>query len=404
MNKKTPIALLFIIVIFQSSYGQKNIQLETENSGINKPSVLSTNTFGLFFMRLEGNYRVKKSNKIQLEFNLASGNIWAQPLTVYIPNLEADRNYISQFPWHTREFKVNVDDLNAKTVKIQKDGVIKELKLKLHIPINETSELVLNAKSFLLTGGNSVFTLLTGDRFIENFHNTIAGGDDPFDRRLYPYNQAIIYYKDRYDNEMEINKNDFIFSGLEATYYYYLKAKKLNKKGYYINFGSHLGINTSRYNSSTDLGLSGNILKTFNFENARSLNLGISMGGVYKDVLTFGKDQLNFGTNASVGFLEAILEYRFFTQSKSSHAFGIDFYLQTRLNKLKEYAYVIPTKNGTSSNGWNIGNEGLYSNNNYWTLFYSFSRKQSFTFYIQQDFTVNNNPDLQTGINMKFPF
>ncbi len=404
MKNYTLAISLIILFLFHNSFSQDNTRLDVKNFGIDKPSVLSTNTFGLFFMRLEGNFRTQKRDKLSIDISISSGNIWAQPLTVYIPNLEADRNYVSQFPWHNREFRVDVEDLDAKTVEIQNDGVIKEFKARVNIPINEKSEILLSAKSFLLTGGNSIFTILTSDSFIENFHDKIAGGDDPFDRGLYPYDQAKIRYKDRNDNVMEINKNDFVFSGIEATYYYYPQMEKLNNKGYYLNFGGHLGVNTSKYNSSTDLGLSGNILKTFSYKTNKHFNVGISIGGVYKDAVEFGKNQLEFGTNASIGFLESSFEYKLVTQSKFTHSFGLDFYMQTPLNQKNEYDYMIPTKNGTSVQGWNIGNESLYNMNNYWTFFYSFSRKQTFTFYIQQDFTVNNNPDIQTGINVQIPF
>jgi len=33
---------------------------------------------------------------------------------------------------------------------------------------------------------------------------------------------------------------------------------------------------------------------------------------------------------------------------------------------------------------------------------YSFTRKITTTFYLQQDLTLNNNPDIQTGISIEF--
>ena len=77
----------------------------------------------------------------------------------------------------------------------------------------------------------------------------------------------------------------------------------------------------------------------------------------------------------------------------------MDFYIQTSLNKKSEFDYVIPTKNGTSFKSWNSGVSNLYRNNNYWTLIYSFGKKNILKLYLQQDFTVNNQPDIQTGIS-----
>lgn len=374
---------------------------EFKKDAIIKPSILSTHPFGLFFMRLEGRFKPKPTTKTNLDFSLASGNVWSPPVTVYIPNLQSDRNFVSQFEWHNREFRVDKSTLDAKTIEIQNDGVIKAFNVKISIPINDKSEILVTAKAFMLTSGNSIFSILTSDRFIETFHDKIAGGNDPFDRKLYPYNQAYIRYKDRNNNLLELTKNTFIFNGIETAYYYYPKVEKLNNKGYFLNFGSHLGINTSKYNSSIDFGLNTNIIKSFNFKN-KSINIGLSIGGVYKDVVEFENRQIDFGTNPSIGYLESIVEYKYQAKSGSIHAFGADFYLQTSLNKKNELDYYIPTKNGTSFKQWNIGAENLYKNNNYWTFMYSFSKKLTYTFYLQQDLTVNNHPDIQTGLRVKF--
>ncbi|WP_296386217.1 hypothetical protein, partial [Winogradskyella sp.] len=279
------------------------------------------------------------------------------------------------------------------------DGVIKAFNFKLDIPLNNKSALAITLKSFLLTGGNSPFTFFTNDKFIEDFHDKIAGGEDPFDRKLYPYNEARIRYKDRNDNVMDINKGDFIFSGIEAAYYYYPELKKLNKKNYYLNFGSHLGINTSKFNQSVDVGLSANLTKSFQLNGLKKINAGLSLGGVYRKLFKFNSEPIDLGTNNNIGYLESIIEYKYQSKGGTTHAFGMDFYVQTSLNKKKEFDYIIPTKNGTSLKSWNSGISNLYGNNNYWTLMYAFGKKNTIKLYLQQDFTVNNHPDIQTGMS-----
>ncbi len=391
--------ILSFVLFTNLLFAQNENKHKSDSIEINKPSILSTHPLGLLFTRLEGRFNAQPTKKTALEFNISSGNVWAPPVKAYIPNLEVDRNFVSQTPWHAREFVVDVDTLNAKSIEVQNDGVIKAFNFKLDIPLNNKSDLVLTLKSFLLTGGKSPFTIFTNDKFIEDFHDKIAGGEDPFDRKLYPYNEARLRYKDRNDKTMDIRKGDFIFSGIEASYYYYPEFKKLNKKNYYLNFGSHLGINTSKYNKSVDIGLSANVIKSVEINSLKKINAGLSLGGVYRKLFKFNSEPIDLGTNNNIGYIESIIEYKYQSKGGTTHAFGMDFYVQTSLNKKDEFDYVIPTKNGTSFKSWNSGISNLYRNNNYWTLLYSFGKKNILKLYLQQDFTVNNHPDIQTGIS-----
>ncbi len=399
--------LFFVLILIYTSIGlaQEQTDLKSEFTEITKPSILSTHPLGLLFMRLEGKFKAKPTNKIIIDPNLASGNVWSPPVVAYIPNTERDRDFVRKFPWHAREFTVDVDTLDAKSIETQNDGVIKALNFSIDIPLNKMSELTLKMKAFLLTKGKSPFSIFTNDAFIEGFHSAVAGGEDPFDRKLYPYNKARIRYNDRNNNVMDLKNGDFVFSGIEANYSFFPKFEKLNAKGYFLNVGSHLGINTSKYNSSTDLGLNGNFTKSFTLKNPhRKINVGLSLGGMMRDVITFKRKQLDLGTNSSIAYLECIAEYKYLSKSGTTHSFGFDFYIQTSLNKSSEFDYVVPTKNGTSFKSWNTGISNLYKNNNYWTFMYAFGKRNTLKLYLQQDFTVNNHPDIQTGIGYSIPF
>ena len=132
------------------------------------------------------------------------------------------------------------------------------------------------------------------------------------------------------------------------------------------------------------------------------MNVGLSLGTSRTNVITLKQANIEFNNNRFIGYLEAITELTFRTKKPTKHHIGIDFYLQTSLNTKSEFNYLIPTKNGVSFKSWNSGISNLYKNNNYWTLMYSIEKKITTTFYLQQDLTVNNNPDIQTGINVSF--
>lgn len=169
-----------------------------------------------------------------------------------------------------------------------------------------------------------------------------------------------------------------------------------------MNFGAHLGTNLSKYNSSIDIGITANAVKQYSINDRSSFNVGFGLGTLRKSLIDLKNDNIEFGNNDFIGHLETIIEYNFVSKGKTIHSFGADFYLQTSLNKKDEFNYIIPIRNGVTEKSWITGVSHLYKNNNYWTLMYSFTRKVTTTFYIQQDLTLNNNPDIQTGISVEF--
>ena len=371
-----------------------------ETTILYKPSIVSTHPYGILFSRWQGNFQTQALGKYNFNITLESGNVWSPPVTAYIPNNEEDRAFISQFPWHSREFQIDVNTLDAKTLEVQNDGIIKGLRINFNIPINSKSELKVGLRSFVLTKGKFPFSFITSDDTIEYFHENIAGGEDPFDRQLYPLNDALIRYKDRNNRVMTIENGDFILSGFEFSYYRYPTNFI---EGFDFNYGTHIGINTSEFNKSLDIGASANVIKSFPIKERSSLGAGLSVGGTKNNLIDFSDDNMDLSTNTFIGYLETIIEFSFLSQNKRTrHSFGTDFYFQTSLNEKDEFDYLIPTKNGTSFKSWNSGTSNLYRNNNYWTLMYSFTRKMTTTFYLQQDLTVNNNPDIQAGISLSF--
>ena len=268
--------LIFIFIISHTcSFSQDADSTHVFNkNGIIKPSILSTHPFGIFFSRLQGNFKTHTTKTTTLKLGLESGNVWGSPVTVYIPNDKDVRNAVRKVTWHGAQFAFNKEELDAKIIKLQFDGVIKGFRLATSFNLGKEHELNIGLRSYLLTNGKFPFTVLTGDDFIESFHENIAGGDDPFGRKLFGLNQAGIIYKDRNNNTLELNKGDFIFGGIETSYYYY-PEKLINKnKTFFINFGAHLGTNLSQYNTSFDLGITANAVKQYSIKDRSSLNIG----------------------------------------------------------------------------------------------------------------------------------
>ncbi|WP_452228903.1 hypothetical protein [Lacinutrix sp. MEBiC02404] len=395
---------IFTLVLFPFiTFSQQVDSIPTTiKNGITKPSIVSSHPFGIFFSRLQGNFKTHATKKAVVNISLESANVWGPPVTTYVPNDEATRNEARKYDWDLAQYHFDVEDLDAETFQLQIDGVIKSIKANVAFNLSDNKELVVALRVAMLTNGEYPLSFFTSDKFIEDFHSKIAGGEDPFDRKVFKLNDAGIKYTDRNGNTAELEKNDVFLSGIE-TYYYYYPEWLINKnKSFFMNLGSHLGTNLSKYNTSIDLGVSVNAVKKIAFKNENYAQIGASLGSLRKNAINLKKDNVQFGTNNYVAFLESALEYNFISKKGSTHSIGLDFYIQTSLNKKKELDYIIPIRHPDAHDAWGTGTTNLYKNNNYWTLLYSFTRKVTTTIYLQQDLTVNNNPDIQTGVSVSF--
>lgn len=395
-------SLLLLISIKGFSQKKDSLILSSKKNGITKISVLSTHPFGIFISRAQGNFKVKPVLKPTVKISLESGNVWGTPITTYIPNDEATRNMVKDYVWHQAQYFFDEETLDAKSYELQIDGVIKGLRASLDFKLGNKHELSVGTRFFMLTKGKYPFSIFTNDEFIEYFHSNIGGGSDPFDREVFGLGKAYIRYLDRNGNEMVLNNGDFIFGGIETSYYYYPEKLTNKIKNLHFNFGIHLGTNLSKYNSSIDLGLSANAIKTFTINEKSNLQIGLSLGAITKNVIDFNEKNMDFGTNDILAFLESAVEYNLVSKKGTIHSFTADFYIQTPLNKIAERDYMIPIRHPNAHNAWGHGVTNLYEFNDYWTFMYSFTKKNTLSIYLQQDFTVSNNPDIQTGIGYTF--
>lgn len=369
-------------------------------NGISKPSILSTNPFGIFISRLNHNFKLKASRRMELDITLESGNVWGPNVKTYIPNDPNLRREMRDIAWFSRQYFVKEDQIDAGYFEIETDGVIKGLRGNLTIPTTKNQELIVGFRAFVLTNGKFPLSALTTDRFIEFFHDNVAGGDDPFDRRVFGLDKATFLYTDRNGRSFNLGNGDFLTAGIETHYFFY--PTFLNEQKIYFNFGAHIGTNLSRYNMSMDVGFSAAGVKQFDLNDRNFVLFGLGGNLLRKNAVDLQDDNFDFGTNDFIGSIEANAEYTFISKGKTYHSFGINYYMQTSLHEKDEDNYNIYVRDDDAFKSWGHGTRHLYRNNNYWTFVYTFTRKISTSFYIQQDFTVNNNPDLQTGVSVKF--
>ncbi len=252
-------------------------------------NTLSTHPFGIFISRLIHNFQLEAEHKISLTFNISNGNVWLPYVKAYKPLNESDINEMKSMVWHWREAYFDPINSPSKTIEFSADGVIRLYQLNLSIPLSDQSELKLNSRAFSIDPGKVPYSLATSDQFIEWFHSHIHGGEDPFARKVYGLNQASISYTDENGKTLKLNRGDFIFAGIDLSYYYYPHFYSLKKRNLYTNFGFQMGVNLSKINPSLDLGLNTSLIKKINFKRKNELHLGASLGILCQKITQFGE-------------------------------------------------------------------------------------------------------------------
>ncbi|MFD0835367.1 hypothetical protein ACFQ0I_06295 [Mariniflexile aquimaris] len=399
--------LLFLLLICHGFYikAQQQDSLYFKN-GIDNPSNLATHHFGIFSSRINTNFKLSPIKHTWFEVVSVSGNNFHPFVEAYIPKDPAVQAEQSKLLWFHRNFRfVNQETTPADYINIVIDAVIKEFRLNVNIPLAKKHELGITLRPYLITKGKYPFSFFTNDETIEWFHSNVAGGEDPYGRRYYGLNEVNFTYNDRNGNTLELHNNDFFLGGIEFNHFYYPTLNINKTKNIYFNFGSHLGLNTSKFNSSIDLGVSANSIKKIDFSNPNyQLHIGVGMNFLRKNLINF-KENIDLGNNPYLATIESDIELTKFTRKRNYNAITINYQIQSRYNKREEaYYYRLVGKWQEINGGWQHGISTLYNTLSYWTFIYTYGHpKYKIAVYFKEDFRVNNAADFQTGVSLKLP-
>ena len=397
--------ILGIILLYSSfCYSQKRDSISLKN-GIDKPSLLPIHHFGMFSARINQNFKIHPPEKSTLNFSLASANTFHPFVELYLPEDEATRNELRQQTWFNRHFFVDQQTTPAAYENIVVDAVFKNLRVDFNTKISKNHELGITLRSYLVTKGKYPFSFFTSDEFLEYFHSNVAGGEDPFGRRYYGLNQVNVKYTDRKGRFLELKQNDFIFAGIELNHFYYTDFNFLKKRNIHLNFGSHLGWNTSKFNPSIDLGFSGNVVKEWEFKNTNEIRFSFGSSILRKEIIDFDDNSVTLGTNKFLGSLEAMFEFTKYTRKGNYHSVAVNYQIQTPFSNADEANYYqLVGKWQEIHSGWQNGFEKLYDYQSAWSWLYTYGRENySFSVYVKEDLALNNSPDLQLGFSVKIP-
>ncbi|XMO87391.1 hypothetical protein AAFN75_03730 [Algibacter sp. AS12] len=402
MLKKSIFILLGLCGFLLTAQAQDSLSFK---NGIDNPSILSTHHFGIFSSRINTNFKYAPPEKTTLAINYTSGNTFHPFVEAHYPKDPVVRKKLSQVIWYSRRFEFLDQELTpADYLNIVIDAIIKEFRVTANIPINKQHELAVTLRSYLITNGKYPFSLFTSDESIEWFHSNVAGGEDPFGRRYYGLNQVNFNYLDRNGNTLQLNNNDFFTGGLELTHYYYPKLAINKTRNIYLNFGTHLGWNTSKYNASLDAGISANFIKKLALKNNYELNFAVGVNTLAKNIVNF-KEVIDLGNSPFLATFEGEIELTKYTKKGNFNAFGINYHAQSAYNKQDESNYYrLIGKWREIKGGWQNGVYTLYEPLASWNFIYTYGTpKYKLSLFVKEDLRVNNAPDFQTGISLKVP-
>ena len=401
MHKK----LCFTIISFWTIVLNAQMDSLDIKNGIDKPSILTTHHFGIFSSRINQNFKIRPPETLELSLSLVSGNNFQPFLESYFPEDPDVRRALSEVVWYNRVFNfIDQETTPADYMNIVIDAVIKEFRSTISIPLAKHQELEITLRSYFITKGKYPFSIFTADQTIEWFHSHVAGGNDPYGRRYYGFEQVNFKYTDRNGKVMELHSGNFLLNGFELNYFYYPSFTINEKQNVFFNFGTHLGINTSKYNPSMDFGISANAIKRLPLKNNNELNFAAGISFLRKNLIDFD-DTIDLGNNPFLATAEGEIEFTKYTKKKNYHAFGVNYQIQSRYNKRKEADYYKLLGKWQEINaGWHYGVTTLYKALSNWTFLYTYGRPNyKLSLYVKEDLLVNNAPDIQTGISLKIP-
>ncbi len=367
---------------------------------MNKPTILPSHPLGIFASRIDHRLANSPSNKLTFQATYSSANVWLPQVIGIIPNDPSTRNYLSQLIWHKRDSVYQGLPQNHDSSVFRADGVLRTIQLDLIYSIAKKHQLKIGITGMLLTEGRIPFSLLTSDEFIETFHSKIAGGEDPFARKHYGFNKAEIYFQPTSGKSLRVKNKTLLLPTIQLSYYYQMETPWLTKNNIQIGLGSHVGFNNTRYNRSVSLGISGYINKSISIKSSQ-LTLAIATSLIRNAVFDWS-DNFKLVSNIYTPSLETHFEYRHCLKDQKFWSVGLNFLISAPYNNPNEANTITPRGDRISSH-WHLAYTHLYRNNQNWSLIFAYGKKHILMIYINEDFKVNNAPDIQTGIGFLVP-
>ncbi len=384
-------AVLFFLIITsgRSAFCQK------DSINIWKPYLLSNHPLGIFTSRINHNFNSHASSKYQVSFTLSRGNVWLPEVVSNHLTKKADQDFYSKILWHERESTFKLNPAESKQEILMADGIFSSYYLQLNGPLSKKADFNFSIKANQISGGKVPFSLLTSDQLLEWFHTNIAGGEDPFGRKLYDFNQNKFFYQDKNGGIINIEDDRLLLTEVSFDAYFYPVFSYFEKHNIKINTGIHTGGSIINNKVNFDLGLMSTLSKKIYSKKRLTIHTGFAGSALTPNIIKSSKVSINqnkvlFSLESQWNFVRKIKPTRDFI-------FGINYHLQSAFQPTSELDNIVLTGKRNVSH-WHYAGRSLHLGSQGWSFIFSI-RNKAFTYstFFREDFVVDNAPDFQVG-------
>lgn len=376
------------------------------------PNTLPSHPMGLFTMRMKPIIHRYSPNKKRLQFHTSAANIWVPELEIYKPIKPSKEllETINPLGYTSRLKYLLQNNIPVEHTSFSADGVVRSFQLEYYQMLDNQHEIGVSMQGHWLTGGQEFFHFPVSDELIEGFHD-IFTDPDQFSRKEFPFNQARIAYRDADGNAFSLKKNDVWASGMELYYGYHIPIKNTPSKLIYANVNSRLFVPLTNVHPYTSLGIGVNGVGHFIAQQKHAFDVTLSAGLLrqrlwkWRTGTTFDVRDIQMNVHLYLGYARHFSRNRFFSigiqnQTQNSWYNNKGMKPHDRFGGLAMTGHFLTKKDAIR--WWNQSALALYTYTQSWSLIFGYrTQKWGISLYWEEDFWVNNAPDLQTGITIQ---
>ena len=397
--------LLFISNTCDSQQSERINLTDSNYRGIVTPNMLSTHPLGEFMSRIAPTFKTAADEQMSIYVGEYNGNVFSPLTTAYFAVNNSDRHFLSARSWNDRVYWFSTYHYASQSASFIAEGVLRAYQIKFNMPLGNDQEISFSPRMFSLDKGYAPYSIITNDESIEWFHSNIAGGNDPFGRRFYGFHHAVIHYVDEAGHSLNVDPNQLVMGGIESDYNYYPHLERLKRKKLFLNLMAHVGMNTTTYNPTIDLGASFSLVKRYQLKKGKEISVGINAGALRNGLIQYAIGQrVSFATSNWIYNLSGQFEYKKPLRKNRTISFGLNYFFQTWYDNRTPYSYVV-FMGVRHTSFWPYSMLTLYRHleGETFVVGYTVGKMYYFT-YIREDLLVDNSPDIQTGFGFKVNF
>lgn len=235
---------------------------------------------------------------------------------------------------------------------------------------------------------------------MEWFHSNIAGGEDPFGKRLYDFDQHNLFYQDVNGGTIDIKDQNLFLTEVSFDVYHYPTFELLERHKIKMNTGFHTAGSIINNKVNFDIGISTTFNKTIYSKKKLIITTGLAGSVLIPSIIkntdvSINKNKGLFSLESNWNFIRTIKTNRVFI-------FGINYHLQSALQAKSDLDNIVLTGKHDVSH-WYYAGTLLHKGLQGWSFIFSLKNK-SFTYstFFREDFLVDNAPDFQVGWELSY--